>query len=75
MAYEGIKQSHPGAPSAVGIRVRHKTTGRVGTIAPRQGRDDGVRVRFDGEAFAKPCDPQAIAYLTDPAAQLGEGRR
>ena len=66
MAYDLIKQKHPGAPCAVGARVRHRETGRTGNVAPQRAGVDAILVRFDGEAFPKPCAPNAIAYLDGP---------
>ena len=66
MAYDLVKQTHPGAPTAVGACVRHTGTDRRGNvIAPCPG-DGGVRVKFDGEFPPKVCDPCAIEYLDPP---------
>lgn len=68
MAYDLVKQRYPGAPCAIGARIRDKATARTGSIVSPRAGDDGVRVRFDGEPMPRPCDPRAIEYLAPPPA-------
>ncbi len=63
MAYDVVKQKFPGAPTAIGARIRHRMTDRVGSIVPPRPGEDGVRVRFDGEFLPKACDPRQLEYL------------
>lgn len=74
MAYDVIKLTHPGAPCAVGARVRHTRTGRLGNLVAPRRDETGLWVRFDGEAFPKSVDPRAIAYCDEPHATLAKGR-
>ena len=75
MAYDLVKQKYPGAPCAVGSRVRHKQTGRTGNIAPAHAGETGVFVRFDGEFPPKSVDPRAIEYLDAPVVALDRDGR
>ena len=68
MAYDLIKQTHPGAPTAIGARVVERLSGRLGTIAhPRAGLR-GLAVRFDGQFGVKDCPPDRLAYAAPPPA-------
>ena len=74
MAYDLVKQRYPGAPSAIGARIREKATARIGSIVSPRAGDTGVRVRFDGEAMPQACDPCALEYLAAPPAPTPEWR-
>lgn len=68
MAYDAVKQRHPGAPAAIGARIREKTTARVGRIVNPLPGQNGVRVSFEGRFPPVTCDPTAIEYLNGPPA-------
>jgi len=75
MAYDLIRQRYPGAPCALGARVRLTETGEAGTIAPPRAGDAGLRVKVDGRFLPVVCDPQHVEYLRAPVIALGERRR
>ncbi|GJD92490.1 hypothetical protein BHAOGJBA_6044 [Methylobacterium hispanicum] len=68
MAYDVVKQTHPGAPAAIGARVREKISGREGHIVSPRAGDAGVRVKFDGQFMPASCDPLTIEYASEPPA-------
>lgn len=75
MVYDLVRQRYPGAPCAVGARVRSRETGNVGTIAPpRTGDHDRLCVRFDGSWPPVACDPRELEYLRAPVIALGGAR-
>ena len=67
MAYDLVKQIHPGAPCAVGARVRD-AGGRLGSIVPQRPGLRGVAVRFDGLFRVVDCPPGELAYAEPPTA-------
>ena len=69
--YEYIIRAYRVFPT-VGERVRHKRTGRFGTIAPEDpGAGHYVQVRFDGTDHALPCHPTEMEYLGRPGPNAG----
>lgn len=75
MAYDLIRQRYPGAPCALGARVRLTDTGEAGTIAPPRAGDDGLRVKVDGRFLPVVCDPLRVEYLRAPVVSIGDARR
>ena len=73
--YDGVKQRHPGAPCALGARVRRLSDGAIGTIAPPRPGITGIHVRIDGVWPPVDVHPRDLEYLTAPVAVLGEGGR
>ncbi len=75
MSYDLVRQTHPGAPSVVGARVRHTPTGRLGRIAPAvPGLGALLRVRFEGEVLPCRVDPSSLVFETAALVTL-PGRR
>ncbi|MGN7122897.1 hypothetical protein [Methylorubrum thiocyanatum] len=74
MAYDLIRQRFPGAPCALGARVRLTETGETGNIAPPRAGDDGLRVKVDGRFPPIVCDPRRVEYVRAPVVALGERR-
>jgi|GEM_PF-2646185 len=68
MAYDLVKQTHPGAPAVVGARVVERLSGRLGTIAPPRAGLTGVGVQFDGRFGVVDCPPERIRYAAPPPA-------
>lgn len=75
MAYDLIRQLYPGAPCALGARVRLTETGEAGTIAPPRAGDGGLRVKVDGRFLPIVCDPRRVEYLRAPIIAIGDRRR
>lgn len=76
MAYDLIRQRYPGAPCAVGARVRLTETGETGTIVhQREGLGDRLCVSVDGRFPPVPCDPRRVEYLRAPVIAIAERRR
>lgn len=73
--YDLVKQRHPGAPCALGARVRRLSDGSIGTIAPPRPGVTGLCVRFDGTWPPADVNPRDLEYLTAPVAALGGGAR
>jgi len=62
--YEYVRRVY-GVNPVPGHRVRLENTDRTGVISRRRNYDHYVWVRFDGAAFASPCHPKSLAYLTE----------
>lgn len=66
MAYDLVKQTHPGAPCAIGLWVIEIATGRRGRIQQPVPGCRGVRVKFEGQLPIQDCPPDGLAYA-EPA--------
>lgn len=73
--YDWVKQRHPGAPCALGARVRRLSDGAIGTIAPPRPGATGLLVRFDGTWPPADVPPRDLEYLTAPLVALKGGGR
>ncbi|MFY9291644.1 MAG: hypothetical protein WAP03_13235 [Methylorubrum rhodinum] len=73
--YDRVKQLFPGAPCALGARVRRTTDARVGTIAPPRPGVAGVCVRFDGSFPPVDVPPSELEYLKAPVVALAGSAR
>lgn len=73
--YDRVKQLFPGAPCALGARVRRVTDARLGTVAPPRAGGAGICVRFDGSWPPVDVPPAELEYALAPVVALTEAAR